>query len=307
MTVLIIDDQISVLKGITKGVHFDLLGISEVRTASCAAEAREIIEIETIDIVLSDIEMPGENGLELNEWIAARYPSIIRILLTSHADFTYAQTSIKLGCFDYIVQPAPYDEIEKSLSKAIDKLTKERQKERYYNSGLIYSAHKHEMNDRIVFNLYSENAENVAQSLDALNQMGYPLNQNSFIRIMILDIYSYAGSSNSVLFDIAIRENILESLHTSRMDGPVCTLNTFNRHKQFVVLLFCNDDTLGSLSNLSFSSFYQNLTEKIDPAIACYVGQCSTFPFIREEVFYIHNHILNNVCLLYTSPSPRDV
>ncbi len=295
MTVLIIDDQISVLKGITKGVHFDLLGISEVRTASCAAEAREIIEIETIDIVLSDIEMPGENGLELNEWIAARYPSIIRILLTSHADFTYAQTSIKLGCFDYIVQPAPYDEIEKSLSKAIDKLTKERQKERYYNSGLIYSAHKHEMNDRIVFNLYSENAENVAQSLDALNQMGYPLNQNSFIRIMILDIYSYAGSSNSVLFDIAIRENILESLHTSRMDGPVCALITFNRHKQFVVLLFCNDDTLGSLSNLSFSSFYQNLTEKIDPAIACYVGQCSTFPFIREEVFYIHNHILNNV------------
>ena len=137
-----------------------------MRTASCAAEAREIIEKETIDIVLSDIEMPGENGLELNEWIAARYPSIIRILLTSHADFTYAQTSIKLGCFDYIVQPAPYDEIEKSLSKAIDKLTKERQKERYYNSGLIYSAHKHEMNDRIVFNLYSENAENVAQSLD---------------------------------------------------------------------------------------------------------------------------------------------
>ncbi len=124
MTVLIIDDQLSVLSGIRNGVRFDTLGIENIRTASSAAQAREIISNENIDIILSDIEMPGEDGLSLNEWVADKYPSIIRILLTSHAEFSYAQASIKLGCFDYIVQPAPYDEIEASLSKAIDKLKK---------------------------------------------------------------------------------------------------------------------------------------------------------------------------------------
>ena len=90
MTVLIIDDQLSVLSGIRNGVRFDTLGIENIRTASSAAQAREIISNENIDIILSDIEMPGEDGLSLNEWVADKYPSIIRILLTSHAEFSYA-------------------------------------------------------------------------------------------------------------------------------------------------------------------------------------------------------------------------
>lgn len=295
MTVLIVDDQLSVLKGIVNGVHFDALGISGVKTASSALEAKEIIASESIDIILSDIEMPGENGLVLNEWVAEHYPSIIRILLTSHADFSYAQASIKLGCFDYVVQPAPFDEIERSLSKAIDKLTKDRQKEQYYNRGLLYSTHKHEMSDRIILNLYSRNVENVTQSINALNQMGYPLTRESGIRIMILDIYAYADSVDSVLFDIAIREHILDSLRFAKIDEPVHALITLNKYKQFVVLLFCNDNTLSSIPCLSYSSFYQKLTEKIDSAIACYIGQCTFFPFIRDQIPYIHKHISNNV------------
>lgn len=295
MTVLIIDDQLSVLSGIRNGVRFDTLGIENIRTASSAAQAREIISNENIDIILSDIEMPGEDGLSLNEWVADKYPSIIRILLTSHAEFSYAQASIKLGCFDYIVQPAPYDEIEASLSKAIDKLKKDRQRELYYNNGLIYNAHKHEMSDRIIFNLYSQNVENVTQSLGALNQMGYPLTRESAIRIIILDIYAYADSVNSVLFDIAIREHILESLYASQIREPVFALITLNRYKQFVVLLFCNDDTLSSVPNLSYSAFYQNLTEKTGSDIACYIGQRTSFSSIRRQVSYIHKHISDNV------------
>ena len=68
-----------------------------------------------IDILMTDIEMPGENGLQLLHWVSENYPDIVCILLTSHADFSYAQESIKLGCFDYVVQPAPYQEIEDAL------------------------------------------------------------------------------------------------------------------------------------------------------------------------------------------------
>lgn len=66
--------------------------------------ARKLVAEKSIQIILCDIEMPGEDGLSLNEWVRDTKPEIIRILLTSHAEFSYAQKSLKLGCFDYVVQ-----------------------------------------------------------------------------------------------------------------------------------------------------------------------------------------------------------
>ena len=68
MTVLLVDDQISILSGLMSGLDWDALGITSVRTAGNAIQAREILEKERIDVLLCDIEMPGENGLSLLRW-----------------------------------------------------------------------------------------------------------------------------------------------------------------------------------------------------------------------------------------------
>lgn len=59
-------------------------------------EAKTLICENQIDILMTDIEMPGENGLQLLHWVSENYPDIVCILLTSHADFSYAQESINL-------------------------------------------------------------------------------------------------------------------------------------------------------------------------------------------------------------------
>ena len=133
MNLLIVDDQISVLDGILKGVDFVSLKIENVYTATNVSDAKDIIKSNDIQILLSDIEMPGENGLSLNRWIAENYPVIVRILLTSHASFDYVKESMKLGCFDYIVQPAPYHEIEDVLMRAVSKILTRQQLSDYYN------------------------------------------------------------------------------------------------------------------------------------------------------------------------------
>lgn len=120
MNILIVDDQISVLKGLLNGIHFQELGFTSVDTAMSTGEALKILEKKPIHILLTDVEMPGRNGLELNSIVKEKYPDVLRIVLTSHAVFSYAQTSIKLGCFDYIVQPAPFEDIEATLKRAID-------------------------------------------------------------------------------------------------------------------------------------------------------------------------------------------
>lgn len=132
MNVLIVDDQISVIKGILSGVHFKELGIDVVRTATSSEEALAIFTEIPVDIMLTDIEMPNVNGLELNKKIQEKYPDTLRILLTSHAEFRYAQESVKLGCFDYLLQPTPYEEIEECLLRALQHIYQQRKKSQLY-------------------------------------------------------------------------------------------------------------------------------------------------------------------------------
>ena len=63
---------------------------------------------------MSDIEMPGESGLQLLEWVRNEQMDIACIFLTAHADFTYAKTAMRLDSVDYILQPASYTQIEES-------------------------------------------------------------------------------------------------------------------------------------------------------------------------------------------------
>ena len=160
MNILIVDDQTSVLDGLLHGIHFDLLKINHVYTATNVSDAKQIMCSHKIHILMSDIEMPGENGLVLNKWVAENYPSIIRILLTSHAVFDYAKEAMKLGCFDYIVQPAPYHEIESTLTRAVSKVLTQKQLSDYYHLETL---------SNIVLNLFSSNPSNKQHSLVSLN------------------------------------------------------------------------------------------------------------------------------------------
>lgn len=127
MKVLLVDDQEKILEATKRLVDWGKLGVCEVYTANNAAVARNVLKKENIDIVLVDIEMPGENGIELQGWIHQEYPDIACIFLTSHADFQYAQEAIRNGAYDYILQPASFSEIERIVEKCIFTLKKKRQ------------------------------------------------------------------------------------------------------------------------------------------------------------------------------------
>ena len=118
MTVLLVDDQIRILSGLISGLDWDALEVSSIRTATNAAQAKIILQEEHVDILLCDIEMPGENGLSLLRWARNRNMDFVCVFLTSHADFLYAKEAIQLNCFDYILQPARYDEIQATVARA---------------------------------------------------------------------------------------------------------------------------------------------------------------------------------------------
>ena len=122
MNVLIVDDQQAVIDSLRKEIHWRELSVDKVYTALSAREARMALRNFEVDILLTDIEMPEEDGLSLFRWTRENDPHVVGIFLTAHADFHYAQEAIHMGGFDYILQPFKGEEVEKALHKAAQSL-----------------------------------------------------------------------------------------------------------------------------------------------------------------------------------------
>lgn len=119
MNVLVVDDQYDVVQGVVGGVNWVGLGISKVYTAHSVEQACAVLQENPVHVLLCDIELPPRTGFEVLDYIHEHELPTQSIFLTAHADFEYARTAVKKGGFDYILQPAPYEEIEQTVSKAL--------------------------------------------------------------------------------------------------------------------------------------------------------------------------------------------
>ena len=138
MKLLIVDDQASVVEGLKTGVNWTALGFSQVEGAHNTIEARASLRRQVADVMLCDIEMPLEDGLELLAWMRGEGMETRCIFLTAHAKFNYAQEAVRLGGFDYIIQPAPYSEIAQAVSKAVQDVLQEREQFQLQDMGKAF-------------------------------------------------------------------------------------------------------------------------------------------------------------------------
>ena len=116
--VLIVDDEPSVLSALSR-----TLGRSghRVEKAASGDEALAALEGGGIDVVVSDMRMPGMSGAELLERIAARWPKVMRILITGHADFDATVAAINRGhIFRYVAKPWVEGDLLTAVREAIE-------------------------------------------------------------------------------------------------------------------------------------------------------------------------------------------
>lgn len=295
MNILIVDDQSSIINGLMAGVHFRELGFDIVRSATSTREALEVFEQIPVDVLLTDIEMPGENGLVLNHRIKEKYPDTLRILLTSHADFSYAQESIKLACFDYLVQPVPYDEIEESLCRAAQQLRTNRQDKQLSLYGKLFKTNETELMDHTVLNLYSRMPQDVQASVQFLNQLGYPIRLNSTVQLLLVDVFSFRDAAAGAFSEKDIRAAFTPAFKQAHVCYPVFALNTINPLKQFVILLFSETGAGLPCTAEQCTLFFEQLCNLLGNKVACYVGTPLTCNNLRGEIKRIHTFVNDNI------------
>ena len=136
--VLIVDDNPLICMGIKKMVPWEEFSVELVETAENGDEAIEAIQDKHPDIVITDIMMPGKNGLFVLDYIHEKDPSIKCIVISAYDDFHYAKEAMKAGTIDYILKPINKSELIQTVQKAISQIEREKDRVSQNLGGKIY-------------------------------------------------------------------------------------------------------------------------------------------------------------------------
>ena len=135
MKLLLINDAILTVETMKTDIPWEQYGVEEVFTAYDAEAAKLCIQKNPIDLMLCDIEMPGENGIAVLRWVRENKKEIECIFLTCHASFEYAKEAIQLGCQDYLLMPAMYEDIGAAVLKVVNRIKDKRESARFQEYG----------------------------------------------------------------------------------------------------------------------------------------------------------------------------
>lgn len=119
--VVIADDEPKVAQLIRNLIQWEELGLELVAMAGDGITALELIETHLPDIVITDIRMPGYDGIELISKAKSVHSGVDFIIISGYKHFEYAQKAIRFGVEDYLLKPLKAAEINQTLSKMTEK------------------------------------------------------------------------------------------------------------------------------------------------------------------------------------------
>lgn len=122
MNICIVDDDKYVVEKIVDGIDWQELDIEGVYIAYNIRQAKEILNTQQVDILLSDIEMPQGSGLELLEWVREQGLPVECIYLSSYAHFAYAQKALQLHSREYLLKPVSNRELYHVLANLVGQM-----------------------------------------------------------------------------------------------------------------------------------------------------------------------------------------
>jgi len=114
--VMVVDDNADMREGLQQ--HLEDTGY-DVLTTPSGEKALVQLKQKKVDVVITDLKMPGIDGLELLAQIRALDPDITVLLMTAHGTVEQAVKAMRLGAFDFLLKPFSMQEMELKLAKAI--------------------------------------------------------------------------------------------------------------------------------------------------------------------------------------------
>ncbi|SDS31985.1 DNA-binding transcriptional response regulator, NtrC family, contains REC, AAA-type ATPase, and a Fis-type DNA-binding domains [Gillisia sp. Hel1_33_143] len=114
--ILIVDDDYDMLELVQR--HLQELHFHSYK-ASSVVEAINILKFNAVDLIITDLQMPGIGGLELIKYVDEHFPEVPKLVITGYPSIDGALNAIKSGALDYLVKPFTFEELKNSVQKSL--------------------------------------------------------------------------------------------------------------------------------------------------------------------------------------------
>lgn len=121
---ILIDDETLTLRLFSKLISSVADGFELVSSFECAEDAIEYLKENRVDVIISDISMPGMDGLDFLEYVEINHPGVIFVVLSAYKNFDYVKSAFRHNAFEYLTKPINRKEIEELFSKIKSDLDK---------------------------------------------------------------------------------------------------------------------------------------------------------------------------------------
>lgn len=299
MKILIVDDEYNIREGLRDTIDWTALGFATVMTAKNGIEALQIISKMVPDILLTDIRMPGMDGLELASQVSSLFPEIKIILLSGYTDFSYAKQAISIGVEEYFIKPV---NIEELLSK-IEEISKERKNKAASKSHSTETVGRIE--SLIHTDFSTEKIKDILTSLKMKWRMPYLLAgiveiskpaesdiekektvifESSFLQAVFFpgekreSVFFYSDTENKYCFFL----NVLRSNECLEIAGELSrTITTLSDRYDIIITAALSD----AFSSLHFCQAYQDAKRTFEHQFFIGKGVLLTSSQFRHKVF----------------------
>ncbi|MDG0811362.1 response regulator [Cohnella rhizosphaerae] len=301
-SLLIVDDHKHQVDTLAATVDWDAIGISAVHKAYGGQSALAMIEAHPIDILITDIHMPGTTGLDLIEFIDRGNLKIDCILLTGYAEFEYAKKAIELHAVDYLIKPVRDEVLLESVRKIIAKRqTDLRQHQSFEHATSLLHRNLPLLKENLLHDILQGVRLTGNQLAEKLGMYRIPVRIGDYVKVAVVkfdpEFYDSYDAYDMKLFEYAMK-NIAEELLASHfhlwfgktMQGNLTLLLLPHAAAAAGTDAWTPScqDSLASLANRLVEQVEQYLKGKV----AVYLSSPAQFP---KEVHSVYLSVLSKV------------
>lgn len=121
LKILIVDDEPKVRRGVAALIKMQPEKYELVGSCANGKEVTDMLSKSVPDVIVTDIRMPDQDGLELIDYLKHRYQYLDFIILSGYDDFEYARKALQFQVFDFLLKPLKPEELYKALDGVTEK------------------------------------------------------------------------------------------------------------------------------------------------------------------------------------------
>ncbi len=245
--VMIIDDEPIIRKGLCTVIDWNALNCRIICEAGDGVEALEKLSEHQPDIVITDIRIPGADGLELARHIFQQYRSTKVIILTGYPDFEYARSAIRYNVVDFILKPTSTEKIVEAVEKAIGILAADSLRdERMKSLETRMEASLSEVQEKCLREIFDGTLTNPAEIRSQTDLLGISLHTFCTVRFELDDPETGADRKSETLRDSRqVRQTLSEPFRNHKH-----TLVSLGNNRFCLLIDFAENDTPANLETV---------------------------------------------------------